>query len=68
MPYNPSYEAPQSTVDVREQTRAICEASGVEFHDMSDALEAACFYDFGHLNYEYGSHVFTKEIEPWLAS
>jgi hypothetical protein len=38
----------------------------LEFYDMTGMLGSECFYDGGHLNYEYGAHVFTEVIDPWL--
>lgn len=68
MPLNPDFEVPKSTLAVKARTEAFCQRMGLEFKDWSDALDRSCFYDFGHLNHEYGAHVFTKEIDPWLLS
>lgn len=68
MPLNPSLEVSESTRAVYEQAKTTCEEQGVEFLDMESALEAACFYDIGHLNYEYGAYRFTEVIDPWLLS
>lgn len=68
MPLNPDFEVPKSTLAVKARAEAFCQRTGLEFKDWSDALDRSCFYDFGHLNHEYGAHVFTKEIDPWLLS
>jgi len=68
MPVNPDIVIPASTLAVKARTEAVCQALSVGFEDWSSALEASCFYDVGHLNYEYGAHVFTKEVDPWLQS
>jgi hypothetical protein len=55
-------------LELRESCRAKCEAAGVEFYDMTDALGAGCFYDTGHLDYDYGAVVFTEVLDEWLLS
>ena len=47
---------------------AVSEAAGVTFYDMTDALEPECFYDTGHLDYDYGAVVFTEVLDQWLLS
>jgi hypothetical protein len=66
MPENPIVERDAASACAYELTQAFAAQYGVEFYDMSDMLSAECFYDGGHLNYEYGAHVFTEVIEPWL--
>lgn len=68
MPLNPTLPVSEETRAVYDQAKAVCEEKGVTFYDMEDALEAACFYDIGHLNYEYGAYRFTEVIDPWLQS
>lgn len=68
MPLNPTLEVSEETRAVYDQAKAVCGEKGVEFLDMEDSLEAACFYDIGHLNYEYGAYRFTEAIDPWLQS
>ena len=68
MPLNPSIAPSDEANAVRDQAAALCRAMQVEFHNLEDALDASCFYDDGHLNYEYGSYRFTEVIDPWLAS
>jgi len=68
MPYNPDVAVSPSMRRVKEAARTLCEELDVGWHDMGGALDRACFYDFGHLNHEYGAHVFTKEVDPWLLS
>lgn len=68
MPLNPDFQVPESTLAVKARAEAFCREKGLEFQDWSGALDRSCFYDFGHLNHEYGAHVFTKEIDPWLLS
>lgn len=68
MPANPDITPSDEMNAVRDQAAAVCREKQVEFYNMEDALEAECFYDSGHLNYEYGSYRFTEVIDPWLAS
>ena len=61
--------APNATdTAVRELARQACEAAGVEFRDMTAALPNDCFYDTGHLSYEYGAGIFTEVLDQWLLS
>ena len=68
MPLNPTLEVSTETRAVYDQAKALCEEKGVEFLDLESALDASCFYDIGHLNYEYGAYCFTEAIDPWLLS
>ena len=68
LPENPLVELEPLDVELREQCRAVSEAAGVTFYDMTDALEAVCFYDTGHLDYDYGAVVFTEVLDQWLLS
>lgn len=68
MPVNPLTTPSDEMNAVRDQAAAVCREKQVEFYSMEDALDAECFYDSGHLNYEYGSYRFTEVIDPWLAS
>lgn len=68
MPLNPSVEEPELIDQVKDMVNGVCQEANIEVLDLTDAFGAECFYDLGHLNYEYGSHVFTKEIDPWLNS
>ena len=68
MPLNPTLPVSEETRAVYDQAKAVCEEKDVVFYDMEDTLEAACFYDIGHLNYEYGAYRFTEVIDPWLQS
>lgn len=68
MPVNPEVEISAETRAVYEQMKAICENAGVELLDLERALDADCFYDSGHLNYEYGAYRFMEVIDPWLVS
>lgn len=68
MPVNPEVEISAETRAVYDQMKAICEEKGVELLDLERALETECFYDIGHLNYEYGAYRFLEVIDPWLAS
>ena len=68
MPLNPDIPPSGETLAVRDQAAAVCREKQVEFYNMEDALEAECFYDSGHMNYEYGSYRFTEVIDPWLIS
>lgn len=68
MPMNPDAPVSDVTEAVRSEAESLCAGAGVEFYDMGGALDSACFYDAGRLNAEYGSYIFTKEIEAWLLS
>lgn len=68
MPVNPEVEISAETRAVYEQAKTICEEKQVEFLDLERALPVECFYDIGHLNYEYGAYRFMEVIDPWLAS
>lgn len=68
MPLNPDITPSDEANAVRDQAAAVCREQQVEFCNMEDTLEAECFYDSGHLNYEYGSYRFTEVIDPWLMS
>ena len=68
LPENPLVELEPLDVELREQCRAVSEAGGVTFYDMTDALDASCFYDTGHLDYDYGAVVFTEVLDQWLLS
>lgn len=68
LPENPAVGLDSVDVEVREAAREVCEASGVEFYDMTDALGADCFYDTGHMEYTYGAVRFTEVLDEWLLS
>lgn len=68
MPVNPEVEISQETQAVRDQAKAICESKNVQWLDLERALDTSCFYDIGHLNYEYGAYRFMEVIDQWLAS
>lgn len=68
MPVNPEVEITEENRAVYAQLKNICESKGVELLDLERALEAECFYDSGHLNYEYGAYRFMEVIDPWLLS
>ena len=68
MPLNPAIAPSDEANAVRDRAEAVCRQKQVEFHSMEDALDAECFYDSGHLNYEYGSYRFMEVIDPWLMS
>ena len=68
MPLNPAIPHSDVMNAVRDRAEAVCREKQVEFYSMEDALDAECFYDSGHLNYEYGSYRFMEVIDPWLMS
>jgi hypothetical protein len=68
MPWNPVAEKPDVIVSIEKRVNDICKEKQIECLNMTDAFDAECFYDLGHMNYEYGSHVFTEAIDPWLKS
>lgn len=68
MPVNPEVEISAETRAVYDQMSGICKERGIELLDLERALDVACFYDIGHLNYEYGAYRFMEVIDPWLIS
>ena len=68
MPLNPAIAPSDEANAVRDRAEEVCQEKQVEFHNMEAALDAECFYDSGHLNYEYGSYRFVEVIDPWLTS
>ncbi len=68
LPENPLVALEPLDVELREQCRAASKAAGVTFYDMTDALDAKCFHDTGHLDYDYGAVVFTEVLDQWLLS
>ena len=66
MPRNPSVEKPALLASLMSEVASICGESGIEVKDMTDDFDEDCFYDFGHMNYEYGAYQFTEAIDPWL--
>jgi len=65
---NPSVEPWPSYLATREKTLDFCKENGIEVLDMYGTLDVECFHDDGHLNREYGSFVFTEEVDKWLNS
>ena len=68
MPSNPIVTRPVSVANAFGRLDDFCAGHGIELRDMRDDFEGECFYDSSHFNWEYGSHQFTKEIDPWLSS
>lgn len=68
MPWNPSVSKPEIEKTLEKRVKDICSTKRVEYLDLSDSFGAECFYDLGHMNYEYGSHVFTEAVDKWLKS
>lgn len=68
MPINPDIKISEESRKVYNQVKKLCEEQQVEFLDLERALNVSCFYDVGHLNYEYGAYRFMEVIEPWLIS
>lgn len=66
MPWNPTFEEPQSILDVKAAANAVLNAKGIEILDLENALPAEYFYDTGHLNYDVGSEKFTDYLDGWL--
>lgn len=66
MPWNPTIEKPDVIVKLYDAVKSACADGDVEVLDLSDQFDADCFYDLGHMNYEYGSHRFMEVIDPWL--
>jgi len=68
MPVSPAAGQSQSRENAFARLKTFCDSRSLELYDLRDDFDAECFYDIGHMNREYGSHRFTKEIEPWLNS
>lgn len=68
MPWNPAIEKTDVISELDKSVIDICRENDIEYLDFSDAFDAECFYDLGHMSYEYGSHVFTEAIDKWLNS
>ncbi len=68
MPVNPEVEISPETRAVYNQAAEICADKGIELLNLERALDVPCFYDIGHLNYEYGAYRFMEVIDPWLVS
>ena len=66
LPQNPIIEPDDATKRAYELSRRFAQEHGLELYDMTGALDDSCFYDGGHFNYQYGSHVFTEAIDAWL--
>lgn len=65
LPEHPDYPLGEVNDAVREAVKTQCEAAGVPFTDMTDALPADCFFDTGHLDWEHGAAVFTEVFDQW---
>jgi len=68
MPWNGYTEMPEIPKQVCQTADSILKARGIEVLDLTDLFPRECFHDLGHLNYEYGAHVFTEVIDDWLIS
>ncbi len=66
MPWNPKYEKPALSNEVRAASEQIFNRYGVEMLNLEDELPAEYFYDTGHLNYDVGSPRFTEILDEWL--
>ena len=66
MPWNDYTQMPEVPVEVTRLADDIMSAADIEVYDMTNAMPRDCFHDLGHLNYEYGAHVFTGEVDKWL--
>lgn len=66
MPWNPTFEMPESIKNVRAEADKILIAEGIEILDLENEFGAECFYDTGHFNYDVGSAIFTETIDEWL--
>lgn len=66
LPANPIVTEDAATACAYELSEQFAKNHGVPFYDMTGMLDTECFYDGGHLNYEYGAHVFTEVMDSWL--
>jgi hypothetical protein len=68
MPWNSYIAYPENPAKVNEAVNRILEAGNIEVLDLSDSYPRECFHDLGHLEYNSGAPLFTKEIDEWLVS
>ncbi|MBQ4122145.1 hypothetical protein IJD44_00245 [bacterium] len=66
IPPNPSVKPLEPTIQTYEYIKDYSAKNGIDFLDLSGKFDKECYNDQGHFNYEYGSHVLTEVIEPWL--
>lgn len=66
MPWNPKIEKPEVILELNDAVKSICADGNIEVLDLTDTFDADCFYDLGHMDYEYGSQRFMEVIDPWL--
>lgn len=66
LPINPIIEVDDASACAYNMSKEFAKTHNIEFLDMTGMMDADCYYDGGHLNYQYGSHVFTEVIDPWL--
>lgn len=63
---NPQVEMFPISKEVYTFIKNYAKENEIEILDLSGKFDEECYYDQAHLNYEYGSHVFTEVIDPWL--
>jgi len=68
MPLNAYSEMPEIPRQVCKTADSILKSHGIEVLNLTDEFPRDCFHDLGHLNFEYGAHVFTEVIDEWLIS
>ncbi len=68
LPENQALAEDATNAELRVLARERCEAAGIEFYDMTTMLSDECFYDTGHINYDYGAVIFTEVLDRWLLS
>lgn len=65
MPWNPQFEKPQLVRDVHAEVDKILKKHNIEAWNLEDSFTTENFYDTGHLNYDIGSPIFTKQFDEW---
>lgn len=66
IPPNPTIEPLESSKDAYRFIKNYANEIGIDFLDLNGKFDKECYFDQGHFNYEYGAHVFTEVIDPWL--
>lgn len=66
IPCNPTIEMLSSSKEAYEFLKDYAIKNNIDFMDLTGRFDKECYYDQGHFNYEYGAHIFTEVVDPWL--
>lgn len=66
MPWYKGVEIPKKPNEVKGIAIDILNKNNIEVLDLEHSFSDECFHDIGHLNWEVGAGIFTKEIDQWL--